>query len=124
MIPVAGGTNIQPAFLQHLQQPSSSSLAVLSGSEKWKIERIIALVMLAIIPTSFVFNSVLMNYLLAVSLAIHAHWGTIDLLRRLISHVDLLGMDVVLNDYCPKRALPLANIIRYFLTTSAFAGLW
>lgn len=76
MIPVASGANIQPAFLQHLQQPPSSSLAVLSGSEKWKIERIIALIMLAIIPTSFVFNSVLMNYLLAVSLAIHAHWGS------------------------------------------------
>jgi len=35
-----------------------------------------------------------------------------------------LGMDTVLIDYCPRKALPLANIIRYFLSTSAFAGLW
>ncbi len=75
MIPVAGGANFQPAFLQHLQQPSPSSLAILTGSDKWKLERIFALMMLAIIPSSFVFNSVFMNYLLAASLAIHAHWG-------------------------------------------------
>ncbi len=75
MIPVTNATNVQPAFLQHFQQPSASSLAVLTGSNKWKIERIIALIMLAIIPSSFVFNSVFMNYLLSASLAIHAHWG-------------------------------------------------
>lgn len=33
-------------------------------------------------------------------------------------------MDVVLTDYCPKKALPIANIIRYILTTISFVGLW
>jgi hypothetical protein len=71
MIPTASGTNIQPVFLTHPQQPSIG----LSGLDHWKIERVIAVVMLAIIPGSFVLDSVFMNYLLAASLAIHAHWG-------------------------------------------------
>jgi hypothetical protein len=74
MIPMASGVNLQPEPSAHLQQ-SSSSLSVRTGSDHWKIERVIAVVMLAIIPSSFVFDSVLMNYLLAASLAIHAHWG-------------------------------------------------
>ncbi len=74
MIPTTSGTNIQPVFSLHDQQPSSS-LAAITGSDHWKIERVIAVLMLAIIPSSFVFNSVFMNYLLAASIAIHAHWG-------------------------------------------------
>jgi hypothetical protein len=74
MIPTATGPTVQQLFLPHLQHPSSS-LAVLTGSNRWKIERVIAVAMLAIIPSSFVFNSIFMNYLLAASLAIHAHWG-------------------------------------------------
>jgi hypothetical protein len=35
-----------------------------------------------------------------------------------------IGMDTVLIDYCPRKALPLANVIRYVLTAMAFAGLW
>ncbi|CAF4120527.1 unnamed protein product [Rotaria sp. Silwood2] len=103
MMPMTGGAAIQPVFSMNPSQTSKG----LTGSEHWKIERVVALAMLAIIPGSFVFSSVFMNYLLAVSLAIHAHWG----------------MDVVLIDYCPRKALPLANIIRYVLTTIAFAGL-
>ncbi|CAF0927455.1 unnamed protein product [Rotaria sordida] len=104
MISMTGGTTtIQPVFSIN---PSQTSIG-LTGSEHYKIERIVALVMLAIIPGSFVFNSVFMNYLLAVSIVIHAHWG----------------MDAVLIDYCPRKALPLANIIRYVLTTIAFVGL-
>ena len=74
MIPMAGGATIQPVFPENLLQPSAG-LAALSGSDHWKIERVVALAMLAIIPGSFVCDSVLMNYLLAASLAIHAHWG-------------------------------------------------
>lgn len=74
MMPTAGGANVHPVFLSNLQQPSSS-LALLTGCDQWKFERIIAIIMLAIIPSSFVFDSVFMNYLLAASLAIHAHWG-------------------------------------------------
>ncbi|CAM4921812.1 unnamed protein product [Rotaria socialis] len=89
MIPMAGGATIQPIFPENHPQPST------------------ALAMLAVIPGSFVCDSVFMNYLLAASLAIHAHWG----------------MDSVLIDYCPRNALPLANIIRYVLTLMAFVGL-
>jgi len=35
-----------------------------------------------------------------------------------------IGMDTVLLDYCPRKALPLANVIRYALTAIAFGGLW
>lgn len=50
-------------------------MAALSGTDHWKMERIVAIAMLAIIPGSFVFDSAFMNYLFAASLAIHAHWG-------------------------------------------------
>lgn len=50
-------------------------MAALSGTDHWKMERVVAIAMLAIIPGSFVFDSAFMNYLLAASLAIHAHWG-------------------------------------------------
>ena len=51
-------------------------MAALSASDHWKLERVVAVAMLAIIPGSFVYDSAFMNYLLAASLAIHAHWGT------------------------------------------------
>jgi hypothetical protein len=50
-------------------------MAGLATPDHWKIERVVAVAMLAIIPGSFVFDSAFMNYLLAASLAIHAHWG-------------------------------------------------
>ena len=75
MIPVASGTApIQPAFLPYSQHPVAG-MAVLTGSDHWKMERVVAVAMLAIIPGSFVFDSAFMNYLLAASLAVHAHWG-------------------------------------------------
>jgi hypothetical protein len=74
MIPVASGTAIQPAFSPQLQHPIAG-MAVLTGTDHWKIERVVAVAMLAIIPGSFVFDSAFMNYLLAASLAVHAHWG-------------------------------------------------
>ncbi|CAF0985429.1 unnamed protein product [Adineta steineri] len=106
MIPTTTGTHIQPVYLPHPQQPSIG-LSGLSRTDHWKIERVIIVAMLAIIPGSFVFDSILMNYFLAASLAIHAHWG----------------MDTVLIDYCPRKALRLANAIRYLLTVLSFLGL-
>lgn len=74
MIPVASGTAPQQMFLPIPQQPVAG-MAALTGSDHWKLERVVAVAMLAIIPGSFVFDSAFMNYLLAASLAIHAHWG-------------------------------------------------
>src|ERR1700679_4244418 len=74
MIPVASGTSIQPAFSPQLQHPVAG-MAALTTTDHWKIERVVAVAMLAIIPGSFVFDSAFMNYLLAASLAIHSHWG-------------------------------------------------
>ena len=53
-------------------------MAALTGSAHWKLERLVAAALLAIIPGSFVFDSAFMNYLLAASLAIHAHWGSFE----------------------------------------------
>ncbi|CAF0986577.1 unnamed protein product [Adineta ricciae] len=105
VLPV-NGVDIQPVYLPHPQQPSMGVTGV-NSFDHWKIERVIAVAMLAMIPGSFVYDSVFMNYFLAASLAIHAHWG----------------MDSVLIDYCPKKALPLANVIRYVLTVLSFLGL-
>jgi hypothetical protein len=74
MIPVASGTAIQSIFSPQSQHPTVG-MASLTGSDHWRIERVVAVAMLAIIPGSFVFDSAFMNYLLAASLAIHAHWG-------------------------------------------------
>ena len=104
MIPIASGTAVQPVF--SLQNPTAN-MAVFTTSDHWKVERVVAVAMLAIIPGSFVCDSALMNYLLAASMAIHAHWG----------------MDAVLIDYCPRKALPFANLIRYLVTAIAFGGL-
>ena len=75
MIPVASGTAVQPMNLPLTLQPVAG-MAAFTTSDHWKIERVVAVAMLAIIPGSFVYDSALMNYLLAASLAIHAHWGT------------------------------------------------
>jgi hypothetical protein len=75
MIPVASGTAMQP-FFSPLPQHPVAGMAALTASDHWKIERVVAVAMLAIIPGSFMFDSALMNYLLAASLAVHAHWGS------------------------------------------------
>jgi succinate dehydrogenase (ubiquinone) membrane anchor subunit len=103
MIPVASGTATQPVSLRH----PTANMAVFTSSDHWKVERVVAVAMLAIIPGSFVYDSALMNYLLAATMAIHAHWG----------------MDAALIDYCPRKALPFANLIRYLMTAIAFGGL-
>ena len=36
----------------------------------------------------------------------------------------LSGMEALLTSYCPEKALPMANFIRYFLSTISFLGLW
>jgi hypothetical protein len=74
MLPAANGTAIQSVFLPQPQHPIAG-MAVFTGTDHWKIERVVAVAMLAIIPGSFVFDSAFMNYLLAASLAVHAHWG-------------------------------------------------
>ena len=75
MIPVASGTAIQP-FFSPLPQHPVAGMAAFTGSDHWKAERIVAVALIAIIPGSFVFDSAFMNYVLAASLAIHAHWGS------------------------------------------------
>lgn len=74
MIPIASGTAIQPILSSPLQHPRAG-MAVMTGTDHWKIERVVAVAMVAIIPGSFVYDTALMNYLLAASLAVHAHWG-------------------------------------------------
>ncbi|CAF0751591.1 unnamed protein product [Adineta ricciae] len=106
MVPATTGTALQPRVSKQLQHPVAG-MAALTGTAHWKIERVVAIAMLAIIPGSFVYDTAFMNYLLAASLAVHAHWG----------------LDTVLIDYCPRPALPLANIIRYALTAIVFGGL-
>ncbi|UJR13703.1 hypothetical protein I4U23_000714 [Adineta vaga] len=106
MISTVSGTDIQPLYIPHPQQPLIG-LNSANAFDHWKIERVIAVAMLAIIPGSFVYDSIFMNYLLAISLALHAHWG----------------MDSALLDYCPRKALPLANVIRHLLTVVSFLGL-
>ena len=67
---------VQPVYsFSSEYHPSAPGFARRARDEQWKLERLVAVTMLAIIPGSFVFDSLLMNYLLAFSLALHAHWG-------------------------------------------------
>lgn len=71
-MPLASGTALQPV----VSRPNPvASMASFTSSDHWKVERVVAIAMLAIIPGSFVYDSALMNYLLAATMAIHAHWG-------------------------------------------------
>lgn len=74
MIPFASGTAMQPLLSPIVHQPVAT-MAGLAAPAHWKIERVVAVAMLAIIPGSFVYDTQIMNYLLAASLAIHSHWG-------------------------------------------------
>ena len=78
MIPSAGGTAIQSVFSPQFQH-STANMAVFTTSDHWKIERVVAVAMIAIIPGSFIFDSTFMNYLLAASVSIHAHWGLLNI---------------------------------------------
>ena len=78
MTPSVSGIAIQPVFSSQFQHPTAN-MAVFTTSDHWKIERVVAVAMIAIIPGSFVFDSPFMNYLLAASLSIHAHWGLLNI---------------------------------------------
>ena len=104
LAPVASGTAIQPV----LSRPNPvAGMASFTTSDHWKVERAVIIAMLAVIPGSFIYDSAMMNYLLAGTIAIHSHWG----------------MDAVLIDYCPRKFLPFANLLRYLMTAIAFGGL-
>jgi hypothetical protein len=57
------------------QQYAPTQFSIGTACQQWKIEHVMAVIMLAIMPGSFVCDSSWMNYLLAISLAVHAHWG-------------------------------------------------
>jgi len=77
LAPIASSTALQPANSTQLQH-RVAGMSSLSGTTHWKVERIVATAMLGIIPGAFIFESPLMNYLFAASVALHAHWGLLE----------------------------------------------
>lgn len=60
-----------------LQQAASASTAVatVNKGKHWAFERVITLGLVGVIPGSFVFYHPVMDYVLALGLCMHSHWG-------------------------------------------------
>lgn len=82
-------------------------------SKLWNLERIVSGSLLAVIPGAFLINSPWLDYVLALSLVAHVHWGieaiTVDYVRPA-----LFGLTV------PKLALGAV----YLLSALTLAGLF
>ncbi|XP_013404190.1 succinate dehydrogenase [ubiquinone] cytochrome b small subunit, mitochondrial-like [Lingula anatina] len=84
---------------------------------KWKIERLFAGSMIAVLPAAFVIEHPIMNYLVATAFIVHGHWG----------------LEGVFTDYIHgypsetgRRRYPWVKsarmVVLYILTTTSLAG--
>ncbi|KAK4009887.1 succinate dehydrogenase [ubiquinone] cytochrome b small subunit A, mitochondrial-like [Daphnia magna] len=66
----------------------------------WTIERSLALSLVPLVPSAFMFPSAAMDYLLAISFTLHAHWGletiVVDYLRPKVVGPALAKLGVAL----------------------------
>ncbi|XP_071447616.1 succinate dehydrogenase [ubiquinone] cytochrome b small subunit, mitochondrial [Hetaerina americana] len=78
----------------------------------WTVERTISIGMLALVPGAFIFPSPAMDYLLALTLVMHSHWG----------------IEAIIKDYIRPRVVGalLANLSMgtlYILSIAALGSL-
>jgi len=62
--------NIRPISISPIRQSAAGNHVAL-----WQAERLLSLGLLGIVPISLAFPSQTADYLLAVSIVMHAHWG-------------------------------------------------
>lgn len=89
--------------------PAASSQGVSHGSSThWNVERYLSVALLAIIPASLLLESPVTDYILAISLVFHSHWG----------------IQCVLTDYLHGPTLPkVGNMLLYVVSALTLAGL-
>lgn len=75
-------------------------------STHWKIERILAVSMIGIMPAAFFVQGPVMDFVFTTSVFMHAFWG----------------FDHVLSDYLQKF-IPFIHYVWYVVSIMAFAGL-
>ncbi len=105
-------TSVYGVRALHLQPPSLKAAAAEEEGCKsasdyarlWTIERAVTIGMTGIMPLAFIFPSNIMDYLLAFSLTLHAHWG----LEAVV--VDYLRPKVV-GPFAAKAAVALVHVV-------------
>ncbi|XP_071957711.1 succinate dehydrogenase [ubiquinone] cytochrome b small subunit A, mitochondrial-like isoform X2 [Antedon mediterranea] len=91
-----------------LHTSSQRHSAGMMSSTHWKAERVISVGLLAVIPAALAFPNPALDYTLAASLVLHAHWG----------------MEQVFTDYVHGPSLPkVVNASLLFASSVAFASL-
>ena len=91
-------------FGQILRNQSTSQTA----SKHWTIERYLATGLIGLIPAGLLFDSKIIDYLLAAGLSLHAHWG----------------LECIATDYIHGALLPkLAFAALYMISALSFIGL-
>jgi len=91
-----------------LVRRSSSSVSSASSTH-WKVERILSVVLLGLIPAALVLENNILDYALAASLVLHSHWG-----------LECIITDYVHGPTMPKMALGLL----YVVSALTLAGLF
>ncbi|XP_052773933.1 putative succinate dehydrogenase [ubiquinone] cytochrome b small subunit, mitochondrial [Mya arenaria] len=76
------------------------------ASTHWKVERVLAVSMIAIMPSAFFFQGPVMDFVFTTSIFMHAFWA----------------FDHVMSDYVQKF-FPPVHKIWYLISIVAFAGL-
>ena len=87
----------------------SSSSVSSASSTHWKVERILSVVLLGLIPAALVLENNILDYALAASLVLHSHWG-----------LECIVTDYVHGPTMPKMALGLL----YVVSALTLAGLF
>lgn len=91
-----------------MRSSSSASHEASAHSSHWNVERYLSVALLAIIPAGLALENSVADYLLAVSLVLHSHWG----------------LQNILTDYVHGPTLPrLATALLYIVSGLSLIGL-
>jgi len=91
-----------------LVRRSSSSVSSASSTH-WKVERILSVVLLGLIPAALVLENNILDYALAASLVLHSHWG-----------LECIITDYVHGPTMPKMALGLLYVVSALTLSGLF----
>ena len=111
----------QPSIAALTTRFSSSAAVDQSGhrsgghnhSKLWSLERYLSIGLLAVIPASFAVTSPAMDYLLALSLVTHVHWG-----------IEAIVVDYIRPSIFGRVIPKLAVVYVYVLSMIALSGLF
>ncbi|XP_038062472.1 succinate dehydrogenase [ubiquinone] cytochrome b small subunit B, mitochondrial-like [Patiria miniata] len=101
-------TPYAPTAVHTTPQNQNAGQSGMMASTRWKFEHMVTLAMTAAVPTAFITQHPLLDYVLAGCLTLHGHWG----------------MESIFLDYMPGKTLPkVANSCLFGVSVLTFAGL-